>query len=384
MPYLVVVSVHVFKFVETGSARFYKAAFCLAMANSGLNPLIYAWKNAAFRKAFGKLLRCQRPDIAVQDPVESVRSVNHRRSSQGIHRQETINSLRTDFGTPPSSARTRANSSDLETGIDAPVDGGGPRGSITDSGVVVVMKHKRLSSISSEHRNSATTISEETCSNHTTVVMFSTSQENESDYMETPKKTLESNRTAKLIRNKCAILESFDSISDESTVGEPRSPGPGRLQQYSHHHNSGGYQKATCVSPPPSPLVKQPTKVTTTVVDTRQTNGSTMNNNNISSSKKNHHKFIFNFKKSLRAKVKQPSSSSLPPPPSASTKTIPEMKTTASSTTSVASAPVTTALTTAVATFNNNKTPTGATHHVVVAERYKVNENVDSVVVGKL
>lgn len=392
MPYLVVVSIHVFKFMETGSARFYKAAFCLAMANSGINPLIYAWKNAAFRKAFGKLLRCQRPDLAIQEPVESVRSTQHRRSSQGIHRQETINSLRTDFGTPPSSARTRANSSDLETGIDAPpIDGGGPRGSITDSGVVVIMKHKRLSSISSEHRNSATTISEETCSNHTTVVMFSTSQDNESDYMETPKKTLESNRSAKLIRNKCAILESFDSISDESSVGEPRSPGPGSVGR--------GYQK-TCASPPPSPLVKQfGLNKVTTVLDSHQINGRSgggdngvgypENNNNNSSSKqsngkKSHNKFIFNFKKSLRAKVKQQPTLSPPSKTMITTTVVDNTETgsvTASSTTCVASAPVTTALTT-TAVMNNNKNQSGAT--IVVAERYKVNENVDSIVVGKL
>lgn len=372
MPYLVVVSVHVFKFVETGSARFYKAAFCLAMANSGVNPLIYAWKNAAFRKAFGKLLRCQRPDLAVQEPIESIRSTNHHRSSLGINRQETINSLRTDFGTPPSSARARAGSSDLETGIDMPVDMQGPRGSITDSGVVVIMKHKRLSSISSEHRNSQTTISEETCSNHTTVVMFSTSQDNESDYMETPKKTLENNRNAKLIRNKCAILESFDSISDESLNGESKSS--------VHPYNSStGYQK-TCVSPPPSPLAKQHgpttrTKVQTKVVDTRQNNGA--NNNN----KSNHKKFIFNLKKSFRVKVKQPISSSLPPTSAKTTKV------TISSTQGIVG--ITTTATTIAPTSttygaktNNNKSPTATT--VVVAQRYKVNENVESVVVGKL
>lgn len=336
MPYLVVVSVQVFKFYETSNQRFYKAAFCLAMANSGVNPLIYAWKNAAFRKAFGKLLRCQKPDFAVQEPVESARSTVHRRSSMGIHRQETINSMRTDFGTPPSSARGRANSSDLETGIDMPNDLQGPRGSITDSGVVVIMKHKRLSSISSEHRNSQTTISEETCSNHTTVVMFSTSQDNESDYMETPKKTLESNRNAKLIRNKCAILESFDSISDESTVGT-KSP--------DRRHSTTGYYK-TCMSPPPSPLAQThgPTANTATSTAATDSGGSS------SSSRKNHKKFIFNFKKSLRAKVKQPTS-----PPSTKT-------------------------TVAVQRTNNNS-PTAV---VVVAQQCKVNENMETVVVGKL
>lgn len=332
MPYLVVVSVHVFKFMEAGSARVYKAAFCLAMANSGVNPLIYAWKNAAFRKAFGRLLRCQRPDTGAQDQFESIRSTVHRRSSAGIHRQETINSMRTDFGTPPSSARGRANSSDVETmngggtagmNSDSPgPDQQGPRGSITDSGVVVVMKHKRLSSISSEHRNSQTTISEETCSNHTTVVMFSTSQECDSDYMETPKKTLETNRNAKLIRNKCAILESFDSISDESISGADST------------RHSFGYQKTVCMSPPLSPLAK-PQKQQPSVEFANPTD----------QSKNNNKKFIFNFKRSLRSKVKQ--SASLP---------------------------------TGVQRTNNNKTLTSAT----TPQAMMVNENRETVVVGKL
>ncbi|CAH0546907.1 unnamed protein product [Brassicogethes aeneus] len=41
----------------------YEISFTLAVANSGMNPLIYAWKNANFRKAFSCLLRCQRPNV---------------------------------------------------------------------------------------------------------------------------------------------------------------------------------------------------------------------------------------------------------------------------------------------------------------------------------
>lgn len=37
------------------------------MANSGMNPLIYAWKNKNFRRAFALLLRCKNPDIAYRD-----------------------------------------------------------------------------------------------------------------------------------------------------------------------------------------------------------------------------------------------------------------------------------------------------------------------------
>nr|CAH7737967.1 unnamed protein product [Callosobruchus chinensis] len=40
----------------------YEISLNLAMANSSMNPLIYAWKNANFRKAFLSLLKCRTPD----------------------------------------------------------------------------------------------------------------------------------------------------------------------------------------------------------------------------------------------------------------------------------------------------------------------------------
>lgn len=266
MPYLVITSAQLFKYFEHGSARFYKAVFCLAMANSGVNPLIYAWKNSAFRRAFGKLLRCQRPDGggADQEQIESMRSAAARKSSSMIQRQDTFNSTRTlDFGTPPSSARPRTNSSDSAS-TDQAYGGGGygigafhgssRRGSIgtTDSGCVVVMKHKRLSSLSSEHRYSQTTISEETVSNHTTVVMFSSQEVESSDVETTPRKepprkeipAAQPTRNAKLIRNKCAILESFDSVSDDSQYSEYDSRPPTQI-------------------PPPPPLPPQSLAIST-------------------------------------------------------------------------------------------------------------------------
>lgn len=44
------------------SHMLYEVAFTLAMANSGMNPMIYAWKNTNFRKAFWCLLRCRNPN----------------------------------------------------------------------------------------------------------------------------------------------------------------------------------------------------------------------------------------------------------------------------------------------------------------------------------
>lgn len=61
-------------FVETTYARlsgttkttaFYEISFTLAIANSGLNPLIYAWKNTNFRRTFICLLKCEKPDYII-------------------------------------------------------------------------------------------------------------------------------------------------------------------------------------------------------------------------------------------------------------------------------------------------------------------------------
>lgn len=42
----------------------YETTFMLAMANSSMNPLIYAWKNASFRRAFWCMIRCRSPNTA--------------------------------------------------------------------------------------------------------------------------------------------------------------------------------------------------------------------------------------------------------------------------------------------------------------------------------
>lgn len=43
-------------------AIWYRSTFALAIANSGMNPFIYAWKNANFRKAFQKILHFKSPN----------------------------------------------------------------------------------------------------------------------------------------------------------------------------------------------------------------------------------------------------------------------------------------------------------------------------------
>lgn len=40
----------------------YESTFTMAITNSCMNPIIYAWKNTNFRRAFWCLLRCKSPN----------------------------------------------------------------------------------------------------------------------------------------------------------------------------------------------------------------------------------------------------------------------------------------------------------------------------------
>jgi hypothetical protein len=84
--------------VESSSAVAYMAAFTLAMSNSAMNPLIYAWKNSNFRSAFINLLKCKSPDTL--EPSQSMRSNLHRKSSSAQH-QDTLSGAFPNYSTPP-------------------------------------------------------------------------------------------------------------------------------------------------------------------------------------------------------------------------------------------------------------------------------------------
>ncbi|VVC99290.1 unnamed protein product [Leptidea sinapis] len=64
MPFVVVACAQTLPIVRLHNPIAYRLTSSLAMSNSGINPLIYAWKNAGFRAAFAKLLRCKRPDTS--------------------------------------------------------------------------------------------------------------------------------------------------------------------------------------------------------------------------------------------------------------------------------------------------------------------------------
>lgn len=81
LPYFVVACSQIFHFAANSSPIYYKAAFSLAMANSGMNPVIYAWKNRTFRRAFIHLLRCRTPDSHALIDDENARQNMKRKSS---------------------------------------------------------------------------------------------------------------------------------------------------------------------------------------------------------------------------------------------------------------------------------------------------------------
>lgn len=81
LPYFIVACSQIFKFNDNASPTMYKAAFSLAMANSGMNPIIYAWKNRNFRRAFSHLLRCKAPDSHALIDDDNARQNMKRKSS---------------------------------------------------------------------------------------------------------------------------------------------------------------------------------------------------------------------------------------------------------------------------------------------------------------
>lgn len=62
-PYFTLACLRSFElFRNDTTLAWYQWTFVLVVANSGMNPVIYAWKNANFRKAFQRILRFQSPN----------------------------------------------------------------------------------------------------------------------------------------------------------------------------------------------------------------------------------------------------------------------------------------------------------------------------------
>ncbi|KAK6645470.1 hypothetical protein RUM43_001747 [Polyplax serrata] len=60
MPFIIVVILNtIFQYHTETTSLLYKITISLAVSNSAINPLIYAWKNQEFKKAFWKILNCK-------------------------------------------------------------------------------------------------------------------------------------------------------------------------------------------------------------------------------------------------------------------------------------------------------------------------------------
>ena len=91
LPYFIVACVQIFSEMEHSTPMLYKFAFTLAMANSGMNPGIYAWKNKNFRRSFALLLRCKNPDIAYREENRIPHKHNNNNSDTVSSRRGTTN-----------------------------------------------------------------------------------------------------------------------------------------------------------------------------------------------------------------------------------------------------------------------------------------------------
>lgn len=112
MPYVVVICAQAVTSTSSNNPVLYKAMFSLAMANSGVNPIIYAWKNTGFRRAFLRLLRCQTPDSP-----EFCRSFRHTTANVSAERKlplETISQREQPHAQPTTGAEeTNQNSTNI-------------------------------------------------------------------------------------------------------------------------------------------------------------------------------------------------------------------------------------------------------------------------------
>lgn len=82
LPYFIVACAQIFK-IHNITPLLYKATFSLAMTNSALNPVIYAWKNSNFRKAFLRLLHCKSPNCYQTSPEFSKNSPKSQKRCSG-------------------------------------------------------------------------------------------------------------------------------------------------------------------------------------------------------------------------------------------------------------------------------------------------------------
>ncbi|KAL0113115.1 hypothetical protein PUN28_012374 [Cardiocondyla obscurior] len=90
-PYFVVVCMRTFGWRTKSMGIWYKSTFALAVANSGMNPFIYAWKNTNIRKAFQKILHLKSPNNNLNSSFKMYLEKQHALKNQTEHVQDDRN-----------------------------------------------------------------------------------------------------------------------------------------------------------------------------------------------------------------------------------------------------------------------------------------------------
>lgn len=80
-PFLIVVCVQAAGRPDLISPTIYKAVLTLAISSSAVNPLIYAWKNAEFKRTFGHMMRCRTASHSLQYERSSAEKNANRNSA---------------------------------------------------------------------------------------------------------------------------------------------------------------------------------------------------------------------------------------------------------------------------------------------------------------
>lgn len=90
MPFIILVILNsLFRYTSDTTSVVYKITNSLAMANSAVNPLIYAWKNQEFKKTFYKIIRC----VTVNGASSEEELSEFRSRVKSLEKAKTNNSL---------------------------------------------------------------------------------------------------------------------------------------------------------------------------------------------------------------------------------------------------------------------------------------------------
>jgi 7 transmembrane receptor (rhodopsin family) len=99
LPYLIIVTILVHGVRSNVLDLAYKLAFSFAMANSCMNPVIYAWKNQDFKTAFQQLLACCQKN-APPTPGQLAAAASRRASALERHAASAVSIIELSTTTP--------------------------------------------------------------------------------------------------------------------------------------------------------------------------------------------------------------------------------------------------------------------------------------------